>query len=808
MRWYERLPLARKTALVIAVAVLTLILLWVFTHAVMLYTLEALSTQERLIRINRSVAEVDISLLQAKADLRSFILSGEQEYRRRFESALVQRQDRVQELRLILAPDQEQLLRLERLDRLMAVWYGSYAQPLLERQAQGQPFDPAQLGTAGHAHLEEAQRLLDELQAAQGEVTTAMVAQARALIGRNDLRMLLLAVLATLIMVTLLLQFSRQIRRGVALLQLGAEAVATGRIERIHLVEGSDELGILTGHFNRLAASLLAQKEELQAQHEELVAQNELLLHHQQEMGQIQAEVEAERDQAASLNGLVRLLQEQPTLESLCQAMLDQILEKGDAQVGAMLLTGEGEARVVASVGLSGAATSIERLTGLMAEAAKRNAPFVHAYPDVLLHLPIYSTEVPVMHELYLPVADHGGPQAMVVLGRTGNLPFSAADQRWLEIFVGAAGSVLANRLSFYAAQHQRDLLRHVLDSINEGILLIRADDTMLFNPRYFELINVPVPAPGTHFAEVEEAVTAGVRDNPVFQQLVEKAQVDPLATLSARLELAGMPGRVLDFYWVSLIDQAGVKIGRLNVIRDVSDEATVDRMKSEFLSSVSHELRTPLTSIRGYAELLLEGDLGPVPAEQMECLNVIRENSLHLSGLINDLLEIEKPEQERIALACTAVDLESMLRRTVHWAEPQARQKGLSLTLESAPLPQIRGDEGRLVQVMNNLLSNAIKYTKEGGVRVVARPVEGQVEIQVTDTGIGIPPEGLDRLFTRFYRIDNAYTREVGGVGLGLAITKELVERHGGRITVTSEPGKGTTFRVRLPVGEPRASA
>lgn len=801
MRWFTRLPLAWKNGLVLVVAVLSLLVCWGFSHRVMTNTLAALQRQDQLITITQSLAEAQTNLLEARAELRSFVLSGETEYRRRLEGALVRGQDRIQELTLLLSDEPDQLLRLQRLDKMMTLWYDDFVHPQLERLSTHQPIDLLSLGVGGEEQVQEMQGLLQEIRQAQAEVMDATVSRSRKLLQQNTQRILLITLLSTILMVGLLARLSRQIARGVQALQQGAEGIASGRSDRVVVPEGASELGVLARHLNTLASSLLAQKEELQAQHEELIAQNEFLLHQRQEMAAIQAEVEGERDRANSLNRLQLLVQEQQSVEALCQALLDYMLEMGRSQAGAMLLVNEeGGAQVVASVALDGAATHLDRLTGFMVEAAKRHQLIARSYPDGLLRLPVYQTEMPVLHELYLPITD-GRTLGVFVLGRILDQPFSQAEKRWLEIFTRATSSVLANRLSFEAAQHQRDLLRHVLDSINEGILLIRSDDSILFNPRFFEMLEVPVPPLGARYAEVEEAVTARVKDNPVFQALQAKAVAEPLAPLSARLELAGLPGRVFDFYWVALVDPVGVKIGRLNVIRDVSHEASVDRMKGEFLSAVSHELRTPLTSIRGYAELLLEEDMGPVPPEQKECLSVIRENSLHLSGLISDLLEIEKLQQGRVPLHLGPVDLGAVLRRAVRSAEPQARAKGLSLTLEGAPLPPIRGDEGRLVQVMDNLISNGIKYTKAGGVRVTARLVEDHVEIQVADTGIGMTPEGLEHLFTRFYRIDNAYTREVGGVGLGLVITKELVERHGGQITVASQVGQGTTFTVRLPV-------
>jgi CheY-like chemotaxis protein/anti-sigma regulatory factor (Ser/Thr protein kinase) len=249
--------------------------------------------------------------------------------------------------------------------------------------------------------------------------------------------------------------------------------------------------------------------------------------------------------------------------------------------------------------------------------------------------------------------------------------------------------------------------------------------------------------------------------------------------------------------------------LGRLFVVRDVTRETEVDRMKTEFISTVSHELRTPLTSIRGYVELLLDGDVGEISADQREFLELVAKSTVRLANLINDLLDVEKIESGRISMRREPVGLTEVLDQVVRTFQVTAAERGLGLHLAvEGPLAPVAGDADRLNQVFTNLISNAIKYTKQGDVRVSARCAGGEVQIAVADSGIGIAREHMPNLFGRFYRVDNQYTREVGGTGLGLAITKAIVERHGGRVEVDSAPGAGSTFTVRLPALAPEEGA
>jgi len=241
-----------------------------------------------------------------------------------------------------------------------------------------------------------------------------------------------------------------------------------------------------------------------------------------------------------------------------------------------------------------------------------------------------------------------------------------------------------------------------------------------------------------------------------------------------------------------------------------------LDQLKSNFLATVSHELRTPLTSIIGYAEMLIEGLAGPLQEEQLEYLQTIMEKGERLLHLITSILDTSRMESGRLRIEAEPVDVEEALSSAVSSILPQAKKKGLSVAFDCAPtVREAVLDPQRLQQILVNLLSNAVKFTPAGGsitlrardATTVPARAQGRFDgpesyfvIEVSDTGIGIPAESIDRIFDSFYQVDGSATREFGGVGLGLALVKSYVEAHGGEVTCQSEVGKGTTFRVLLP--------
>jgi len=233
-------------------------------------------------------------------------------------------------------------------------------------------------------------------------------------------------------------------------------------------------------------------------------------------------------------------------------------------------------------------------------------------------------------------------------------------------------------------------------------------------------------------------------------------------------------------------------------------------RFKSEFLANMSHELRTPLNSIIGFSELLEDQLAGPLTDKQRGYIHNVWTSGKHLLDLINDILDLSKVEAGKIELHMETFSLREALGAALTMVRPQAAKKRMSLRSELVPETTVTADPLRLKQIMYNLLSNAIKFTPEGGqVTVAARTAqEAFVEIAVTDTGIGIRAEDLPKLFREFSQVGGEQARVQHGTGLGLALSKRLVELHGGKIWAESEgENKGSTFTFTLPISGPTSS-
>ena len=242
---------------------------------------------------------------------------------------------------------------------------------------------------------------------------------------------------------------------------------------------------------------------------------------------------------------------------------------------------------------------------------------------------------------------------------------------------------------------------------------------------------------------------------------------------------------------------------------RDAAEAAS--RAKSEFLANMSHELRTPLNAILGFSELLEDSLRSNAEAELREFARQIQGSGKHLLTLISDLLDLAKVESGHMLLNLKAFDVAAQVIAAARAVDVLAYEKSITLTAEmpDAPLPGVLADESKVHQILYNLLSNALKFTPPGGhVRIHAALLREDgaeaIEISVSDTGIGIPPEDKERIFRPFEQVDSSYARRHAGTGLGLALTRRLVELHGGRIWVASEPKKGSTFSFTIPLRRP----
>ena len=320
-----------------------------------------------------------------------------------------------------------------------------------------------------------------------------------------------------------------------------------------------------------------------------------------------------------------------------------------------------------------------------------------------------------------------------------------------------------------------------------------------MINREFGCIFGVNSATPGTALVEVIGHAT--------IDRLVHDAiAADEPRSESIQMSRGPSEGRELEVSAVPLGKDSPQMRGAVVLFRDVTQMRQVEEMRRDFVANVSHELRTPLSIFRGYLETLLDDPQQP-PGELLRILEIMERHSNRLNALVDDVLSLARLESPEIELDVSEVDLGEFLEATlIDW---QPRLKAKQLRFENdihADLPMLRADEGRLQEIVYNLLDNAVKYSKAGGTITVRAQVEGEsIHISVTDEGIGIREADVPRIFERFYRADKARSRELGGTGLGLSIVKHIVQLHGGSVGAESEPGRGTTVSVFLPIAGPR---
>lgn len=342
-------------------------------------------------------------------------------------------------------------------------------------------------------------------------------------------------------------------------------------------------------------------------------------------------------------------------------------------------------------------------------------------------------------------------------------------------------------------AQEAQAQQRVLFDSMLEGLLLLdRSRKIYLANRAFKNLFNVKTELRGK---TVVEALRLHELDELLRRVEAEKQVLD------YEIRLPDLNERWLQVNAAAITTSAGEREGTILVFHDLTRLKRLERQREEFVANVSHELRTPLSLIKGYVETLLDGARNnPEVVERF--LKIVERNANRLDLLIQDLLTISALESGRMRLETQPVELHGLVGRVLTHLQSKAENRSVRLLNE---LPDLiaEGDVNRLDQVFANLVDNAIKYGRvEGSVTVGGKPLaDGRLEIFVHDDGPGIPPESLDRVFERFYRVDKARSRDQGGTGLGLSIVKHIVQAHGGEVRAESGPGRGTTFFFTLPV-------
>ena len=342
-----------------------------------------------------------------------------------------------------------------------------------------------------------------------------------------------------------------------------------------------------------------------------------------------------------------------------------------------------------------------------------------------------------------------------------------------------------------------RILLEAMMNGMREGVLVVDQSTRVVASNRAAREIFGPIKG------ELEARRLSELTRNPSIHAAFAAA-LNRGESADVKVEARGIERRAFDLRVVPLRlgEEKESQRGAIGVFFDITKLEHLERVRQEFLSNVSHELRTPLTAILAFVETLEEGAIND-RKNNRRFLSVIRKNAARMHNLIDDILELSAIEAGNVSVEPLRLRLHPVVADIITALAARAAARGVTVHNEVAPEAVVFADPRRLEQMLTNLVDNAIKFNREGGrVTISHEGTSTRDQISVEDTGEGIPPEHIGRIFERFYRVDRARSREMGGTGLGLAIVKHLARAHGGEARVRSTPGLGSTFTIELPAG------
>ena len=405
-----------------------------------------------------------------------------------------------------------------------------------------------------------------------------------------------------------------------------------------------------------------------------------------------------------------------------------------------------------------------------------------------------------------LPLLARGETLGLMGIQSRSSRQFNPEDEELLTAIGNQIGIAIANAQLIEDAERRRATLDGVMKSLVDGLILVdRRGRIAYVNPYAEEILGMPNSALAGQDVETMARGIAELVEQP--ERTLESfraAVADPQSTPIVEFGLSAPVTRALQARFFPIRDTGGGSLGLGLLLRDITREKELDEMKSQLLSTVSHELRTPLASIKGFATTLLRDDIEWDPESRHEFLSIIDEESDRLTELISNLLDMSRIEAGTLRVEPEPTDLEPIIRETADQFQMMSHAHEIRLNLPRV-LPPVMVDPRRARQVLRNLLENAVKYSPEGGpITISAQVADGRVQTSVADRGIGIEPKQLEHIFDRFYQVDSASTRQVGGSGLGLSICKAIIEVHGGEIWVESQAGYGSTFHFTLPLAQP----
>ena len=421
------------------------------------------------------------------------------------------------------------------------------------------------------------------------------------------------------------------------------------------------------------------------------------------------------------------------------------------------------------------------------------------------------AASMPLTQVVALPMQIGDQALGAIYIFRHSGGAFDANDRQVLQSFADQAAIAVNNAQLYQQVSQEKRRLDAILEAGADGIVILDASFRVTrFNKALARLTGVTAAqAVSRHHDEL-----IVLRNKRAGMTLSEAAAGGwPLVTRSSAGLLASGPlyvegdlvradgARVsVGITYAPLLDREGRVVNLIANVRDITRFREADDLKNTFISIISHELKTPVALIKGYAGTLSREDAQWEPRTVRESATIIEEEADRLTHLIDNLLDASKLQAGGLKLNRSSVSIDAVAARQVELFRTQTTAHTLIAEFPS-PFPHVEADPARIEQLLNNLISNAIKYSPEGGaIRVSGKTMPEEIEVSVSDQGIGIPVEEQSRIFERFFRVDDALSRRTQGSGLGLYIAKAIVEAHGGRIWVDSAPGRGTAISFTLP--------
>ncbi len=638
------------------------------------------------------------------------------------------------------------------------------------------------------------QQLSDKIDVAYADASTNMNQSQWFFIGLLGFSLLVLVVLTRVLL--------KRVGKPLNELAYVASEIADGKDLSYELDEKrEDEIGVLSKAFYKMVLSLQANEQELLAQNEELTAQQDELHSQQDELQNALDKMKEREHELESRNDFIDELKNSLKKQEVLDSIVKNMRKVMRVDYGFIALLNE---KGHASIGLSSSAVD-QALTNLDSHLALLKEEH---QPVVIKRLcqqseKLYHEKEMYVYDVVVPVISSKGELIACMCYSRYTNDFSGND---LDTFSALSKQVALTleKINIYEeSEHDRLLSQDVLNSIKEGIQLVDVSGKVLqVNTNICEIfgcqhsktvLNSPLDEWTKQISERvdnSEELLAFITDTINMSK-------NRQSTVIYQVNIAGV-NRVIQVY-SEYVYRNRQHFGVLFVHRDITKEFEVDQMKSEFVSTVSHELRTPLASVLGFTELMLNKTLRP--ERQTKYLNTIYQEAQRLTALINDFLDVQKMESGTQTYHKNYVNLVPILKQVVNVQQVNAGKHTFDIITSSEDLI-VFGDEDKLIQLFNNLIHNAVKYSPDGGnVQIKALAEHDKVHISIKDEGIGIPEEAINKLFTKFYRVDNSDMRKIGGTGLGLSIVKEIVKSHQGEIKVNSEWKKGSTFTVSLPL-------